>query len=152
MRWHDVPHRPVLRKDFYANVSFDIQSNPLTFAGVTLLLAGIPAAACFVPAQRAAIRCIDGHPPRWLSWHHHPAVQCHTATIALAGECCQKGRRFPAQTREHVSTFGLFFHEEPTRVPTRLDEAVGPELADPFMDELSDREAGASGLLHIRRE
>jgi putative ABC transport system permease protein len=54
MRWHDVPHRPVLRKDFYANVSFDIQSNPLTFAGVTLLLAATAAVACFVPARRAA--------------------------------------------------------------------------------------------------
>src|SRR5919108_6562748 len=68
----------------------------------------------------------------------HPPVDCHTAPFAFASERCQKSRRFPAQSRENVSAFGIFLHEEPTRVPARLDEAVSPQLADAFVDEQAD--------------
>jgi putative ABC transport system permease protein len=40
---------------FDTGLLFGIQAtDPLTFAGVTLLLAAIAALACFIPAQRAA--------------------------------------------------------------------------------------------------
>jgi hypothetical protein len=48
--------------------------------------------------------------------------------------------------------FSMFFHEKPTCVQARIDETVSQHLADPLVDELADREAGASGLLHVRRE
>src|SRR5687768_3798266 len=76
-------------------------------------------------SEVAAAFGVSNEPPRLRSSCHRPAVHCHTATLALAGECRQKGRRLPAQTCENVSAFGMFFDEEPACVPAWIDEVIG---------------------------
>ena len=53
---------------------------------------------------------------------------------------------------EDVSAFGEFFNEDPAHVPPGLNETVGPHLADTLVKKLTEGEASASRLLHVRRE
>ena len=66
-----------------------------------------------------------------------------------AGQECRKA--LPAAC-EDVSAFGEFFNEHPSHVPSGLNEAISPHLADTLVKKMTEWEASASGLLHVRRD
>ena len=69
-------------------------------------------------------------------------VERDASALADPIESFEEPRRPVAQPGELVAAFGLFFDQDPAGMPRAACEAVGPDLADAFVNVVADLEAG----------